>query len=162
MIIYHDIMRRKDKEITDKSIINTILNNSEICRLGLVENGEAYIVPVNYAFDDGLIYIHSAAHGKKIEILKKNNSVSFEIEYPGEIEKNEIPCEWSAKYRSVMGRGTITIETEKEAKISGLNLIMKKYGAKGELKYDDSSLSRMVLIILKINSLTGKQSGDWQ
>ncbi|HLP74066.1 MAG TPA: pyridoxamine 5'-phosphate oxidase family protein [Bacteroidales bacterium] len=155
-------MRRKDKEIKDKAVMDKILAESEICRLGFVDEGEAYIVPVNYAFDDGSIYIHSSPHGRKMELLRKNNSVSFEIEYPGEILKNDVPCEWSAKYRSIMGRGTIYVESEREAKIKGLDIIMRKYGAKGELNYDEATLSRMVLLILKITSMTGKQSGDWQ
>ncbi len=58
-------MRRKDKEITDPKIISEILDLSEICRLGMVDDGRAYIVPVNYAHKDGAIYIHSAMHGKK-------------------------------------------------------------------------------------------------
>lgn len=154
-------MRRKEKEILDKEVLEKILAESEICRLGLIDEGEAYIVPVNYAFHNGIIYIHSAPNGRKMNLIKKNGSVTFEIEYPGEITENEVPCEWSAKYRSIMGKGSITIETGKEEKITGLNLIMKKYGAKGDLKYNESSLSRMVLLILKINSLTGKQSGEW-
>lgn len=154
-------MRRHDKEIKDQAIIRDILENSRICRLGLVENGEAYIVPVNYAYSDGLIYIHSAPHGRKMDILRKNNNASFEIEYSEEIIENEIPCEWSAKYRSLMGTGTITIETDHEAKKKGLGIIMKKYGAEDNLGFSDSSISRMVLLVMKVLTVTGKQSGDW-
>ncbi len=155
------IMRRYDKEIKDQAIIQEILTNSRVLRLGMVDNNEAYIVPVNYAYENGLIYIHSAPHGRKIELLKKNGRVSFEIEHSEEIIKNDIPCEWSAKYRSVMGKGTITIDNEPVRKKSGLDLIMKKYGSSGELTYDEASFSRMILLVLKVNHVTGKQSGDW-
>jgi nitroimidazol reductase NimA-like FMN-containing flavoprotein (pyridoxamine 5'-phosphate oxidase superfamily) len=59
-------MRRLDKQITDQQLIDEIVLNSDICRLGLVDNGEAYIVPVNYAYDKGQIYIHSAHAGLKM------------------------------------------------------------------------------------------------
>jgi uncharacterized protein len=154
-------MRRKDKEITDNTIIQEILVKSNICRLGLVDNGEAYIVPVNYAYENGIIYFHSALSGRKIEIFKKNNVVSFEIEFTGEIIKNSIPCEWSAKYRSVMGRGSVSFENDLIAKKKGLDLIMQKYGVESPLIYDQSALSKMVIIMLKIDSLTCKQSGTW-
>lgn len=88
--------------------------------------------------------------------------MSFEIELEDDVIKNDVPCEWSARYRSVMGKGTIHIETEPELKIAGLDLIMKKHGATGPLKYDPSSLSRLVLLVLNIESITGKQSGEWQ
>jgi nitroimidazol reductase NimA-like FMN-containing flavoprotein (pyridoxamine 5'-phosphate oxidase superfamily) len=154
-------MRRQDKEITDKGLIQEIIAKSQICRLGLVDKGEAYIIPVNYAYENGLIYIHSAPNGRKIEILKQNNQVSFEIEFSSEIIKNEIPCTWSTKYRSVMGKGIITIESDLESKKRGLILIMQKYGADMELKFDELALSRMTILKLKINTVTGKQSGCW-
>ena len=154
-------MRRYDKEINDPEVIREVLTNSRILRLGMIDNDEAYIVPVNYAFENGLIYIHSASHGRKMDILRSNNVVSFEIEYSEEIITDEKPCEWSAKYRSVMGKGSITVENDPARKKAGLDIIMKRYGASGELKYDESSVSRMVLLILKITSMTGKQSGSW-
>ena len=154
-------MRRKEKEITDNQLIQKILSESEICRLGLVDNGEAYIVPVNYAFDNGTIYIHSAPEGRKIELIRQNNSVTFEIELPEEIIRDNSPCNWSAKYRSAMGKGIISILSDAVSKKSGLDLIMKKYGAGGELNYNESSLAKMILLELRITSVTGKQSGDW-
>jgi len=154
-------MRRQDKEIKDTAIIHEILTNSRICHIGMVDNNEAYIVPVNYAYENGLIYIHSAPHGRKMEILRSNNLVSFVIEFSDEIIMDANPCEWSAKYRSVMGKGTISIENDQVLKKAGLDLIMRKYGAVTELNYDESSVSRMVLLILKIISVTGKQSGAW-
>lgn len=154
-------MRRHDKEIRDPEVIREVLTNSRILRLGMIDNNEAYIVPVNYAYENGLIYIHSAPHGRKMEILRSNNIVSFEIEYSEEIITDEKPCEWSAKYRSVMGKGSITIENDPVRKKTGLDLIMRRYGASGDLKYDESSVSRMVLLIMQITSLTGKQSGSW-
>lgn len=154
-------MRRQDKEIRDRTVIDSILSDSRICRLGLVDNGEAYIVPVNYAYKDGIIYIHSAPHGRKMDLIRKNMPVSFEITYSEEIVKKDIPCEWSAKYRSVMGTGTIVIENDPDSKKAGLELIMKKYGASNDLIFQSASVARMVLLKLKIGAITGKQSGDW-
>jgi len=135
--------------------------NSDICRLGLVENNEAYIVPVNYAYYNGNIYIHSAHAGRKMDVLHQNSKVSFEIELCHEIIKSDIPCRWTAKYRSVMGKGTITIDNDISSKKKGLDLILCKYGAVMELNYDESSFSHMTMLILKIESIAGKQSGNW-
>lgn len=154
-------MRKKEKEIKDDFLIREILEKSEICRLGMVDNDEAYIVPVNYAFDNGFIYIHSAPAGRKIELIKRNNNVSFEIEYSSEIIKNEVPCRWTTRYRSVMGKGTVVFEDDPESKKRGLDLIMKKYGAGTGLRYNQADISKMIILKLKIKSITGKQSGRW-
>jgi hypothetical protein len=154
-------MRRTDKEISDPKIIQEILAGSQICRLGLVDNGEAYIVPVNYAFKDGCIYIHSASEGRKIEILKRNPHVTFEVEYESETIKGEVPCKWGTKYRSVMGRGKIEICDDAESKKNGFDLIMKKYGGEFTPPYDESALAKAVILKFKAKSLTAKQSGIW-
>jgi len=154
-------MRRLDKEITDLQLITEILEKSEICRLGLVENNEAYIVPVNFAYAGNSIYIHSAHLGRKMNIMRENNWVSFEMELHHEIVKSDIPCGWTAQYRSVMGKGTVKIDNSSEMKKTGLDLIMKKYGAEMELNYDESILARMTIIVLNITEIRGKQSGNW-
>lgn len=154
-------MRRKDKEITDPEIIGEILHTAQICRIGLVDEGEAYIVPVNYAYDKGFIYIHSAPAGKKIELIRQNPKVSFEIEGFFEVVKDEIPCKWTARYRSLMGKGLVTLENDPEARRRGMDLIMRKYGAENELKYDEAVLSRTILLKMEVLSVTGKQSGTW-
>lgn len=154
-------MRRLDKEINDSEILTEILDKSEICRIGLVQNNEAYIVPVNYAYYNNKIYFHTAQTGRKMEIMRSNSHVSFEIEYHHEIIKSDIPCGWTTKYRSVMGRGIVQIDNSPEMKKFGLDLIMKKYGAEMVLNYDSNILNRMTIIVLEINQITGKQSGTW-
>lgn len=155
-------MRRKDKEITDNSIIESILDESEVCRLGLVGNGEAYIVPVNFAYSNGSIYIHSAMQGRKMEIIQQNNKAAFEMESHTSILKGPMPCNWTARYRSVMGKGSLEIETNAEQKKHALDLIMKKYGwGTDDLTYDEPLLSRVCILKLSIESISGKQSGEW-
>ena len=155
-------MRKHDKEIKGKGIIREILEQSAICRIGLVDNSEAYIVPVNFAYKNGIIYIHSAPSGRKIELIKRNNRVSFEIEYSSEIIKGESPCKWTTRYRSLMGKGAIVVENNPESKKVGLDLIMVKYGAEMELNYNEKDLSGMIIFKLIIESITGKQSGIWR
>ncbi len=154
-------MRRKDKMITDNSVIDYILNSSHVCRLGFIDGEYAYIVPVNYAHSNGYLYIHSATAGKKIELIEKNPKVSFEIEDAFNVIPAEKPCGWTTKYRSIMGTGTIRIEKDLQLKKKGLDLIMAKYGATQPYVYDEKNLDRMVILVVKIETLSGKQSGSF-
>jgi nitroimidazol reductase NimA-like FMN-containing flavoprotein (pyridoxamine 5'-phosphate oxidase superfamily) len=153
-------MRRKDREITDKEIIEEILSKSDICRIAIQDDDIPYLVPLNYGYNNGALYFHSASRGRKIELLKRNNRVAFEIEYSSEIIKEDIPCKWSSKYRSVMGTGTIEILQDGKQIRDGLDIIMTHYGH-AQNTYDEAYFSRIVILKLTIENISGKQSGEW-
>ena len=155
------MMRRTEKEIVDKDVIEEILAKSEICRIAMTDGDEAYIVPLNYGYSENVIYMHSAPEGRKMKILKSNNKVCFEIEYSSEIKRNKVPCKWTTKYRSLIGYGRVEIITDLENKKRGLDIIMSKYGETSRLGYDEILLDRLVVLSLKIDKITGKQSGIW-
>ncbi|NJD04112.1 MAG: hypothetical protein FIA99_16290 [Ruminiclostridium sp.] len=83
-------MRRKYKEITDKQLINDILSKAEIIRLAMIDNGNPYLVAMNYAYIDGCLYMHSAKEGRKIDILSKNNKVAFQTDTGVELVLNKV------------------------------------------------------------------------
>ena len=58
-------MRRKDKEITNSPDLEVILQKAKVCRLGLLDGDLPYIVPINYGYNTGEIFIHAAKEGKK-------------------------------------------------------------------------------------------------
>jgi len=154
-------MQRKDKEITDKKIIDEILNGSQICRTAFFDDEFPYIVPLNYGYLDNALYFHSAANGKKIDLIRKNNKVCFEIEYLSKIIEHEQSCKWTTKYRSVIGFGSIDIITVFEEKKKGLNIIMAHYGRIVNNVYNDNHIDNIVILKLKIANLSAKQSGNW-
>jgi len=154
-------MRRKDKEITDSGVLEVILDKSQICRIALNDGEFPYIVPFNYGYKDRVLYFHSAKSGRKIDIIKTNNKASFEIELTSQILKHEQACNWTARYRSIMGTGTMEILTDKEDKKRGLDIIMAHYGRSIPSLYDEKYLENLVVLKLTIVELTGKQSGDW-
>lgn len=154
-------MRRKEKEITDDALIEKILRESDICRIAMADELGPYIVPLNYGYDDGVIYAHSAPAGRKIEILKTKSRVCFEVEHSAEVVRKDEPCQWTEKYRSLIVYANVEIITDAERKRKGMDIIMQKYGFQGKAAYNEGSLSRMVILEMKIETITGKQSGDW-
>jgi nitroimidazol reductase NimA-like FMN-containing flavoprotein (pyridoxamine 5'-phosphate oxidase superfamily) len=118
-------------------------------------------LPFNYGYKDNSIYIHSAPTGKKIDVLKKNNHVCFEIEYKVELVKHNDPCKWATRYRSVIGYGNVEIVTDEENKKAGLDIIMAHNGKSDDNIYQEKQLHAMVILKLMITSITGKQSSNW-
>ncbi len=136
------------------------MNKSDICRLAFSTDGDPYIVPVNFGYKDNKIYIHSTPKGRKIEMIKRNNRVCFEMELHHEVVTHETACRWTTKYRSLIGYGYVTVIHDKLKKKTGLDIIMSKYGGAEKNIYSDKSLESMVLLVIEIDSLTAKQSGD--
>ncbi len=154
-------MRKQNQEIKDKKIIEDILRSAHICRLAMADGDVPYLLPFNYGYENNHIYIHSAPDGKKIELLQKNNTVCFEIEHAAELVKGDKACAWTTRYRSVIGYGEVEIITDDTQKNKGLDIIMAQHGASGLTDYEKRQVERMVILKLKISSLTGKQSSNW-
>ena len=154
-------MRRKDKEITDRKIIEEIISKSIVCRVAMFDEEYPYILPFNYGYHQNALYIHSALKGKKLDLIKKNNKVAFVIELPYEIITGEKSCDWTTKYKSVVGFGKIEILTSEEEKRNGLDIIMAQHGKSEGNNYSDKSIIPMLILKLTIESVTGKQSGEF-
>jgi hypothetical protein len=106
-----------------------------------------------------IIYFHSAKQGKKIEILKENKHVCFEIDLDFDIKEADSPCEFSAKYKSVIGLGEAEFITNPQKKREALNIIMDHYTGKREYKFNEEMLKKTIIIKVDILELTGKKSG---
>ena len=154
-------MRKSKQEIMDKAKLEEILAGAEICRLSMLDGQLPYIVPVNYGYREGQIYIHSAPKGKKIDLLLQNEQVCFEVEDTAEIVRGEEACDWSTRYRSVVGYGTVEILSDSKSKQQGLEVIMAQHGAPDLTDFDPGNMSRMVILKIRITSISGKQSSNY-
>jgi nitroimidazol reductase NimA-like FMN-containing flavoprotein (pyridoxamine 5'-phosphate oxidase superfamily) len=153
-------MRRKDKEITNQSDLEIILQKAQVCRLGFLDYDLPYIVPVNYGYHMGNIYIHSAIEGKKIDIIKKNPKVCFEVELDHKIYDTGIPCKWSTSYKSIIGFGTASLITDIEEKKKSLGILIDHYTSGTVYDFSKKMIDTVAIIKITIDNMTGKQSLD--
>ncbi|MFQ5891627.1 MAG: pyridoxamine 5'-phosphate oxidase family protein [Candidatus Methanofastidiosia archaeon] len=151
-------MRRKDKEIKDKNVIESIIKKATVCRIALSKNNIPYIVPVIFGYKDNCLYIHSATKGKKIDIIKKNNNICFELDVDKELIESQTPCKWSMKYYSVIGFGKAFFIDGFEEKRRALNIIMKHYSGNSH-EFPENSIKDTAIIKVEIESMTGKKFG---
>jgi len=153
-------MRRKDKEIKDPQEIVAILQQARVLRLGLCSEGIPYVVPLSFGYRDGCLYLHSAKQGKKIEMIRANPRVCFEIDVNAEVIRADQPCDWGMKFASVIGFGAASILEDPEEKKGGLDAIMEHYSSPSAQPYPDSILEHTAVIRVRIEEMTGKRSGD--
>lgn len=154
-------MRKSRQEIRDQGVLEEILNNQVICRLAMMDGDRPYIIPVNYGYHEGFLYIHSAPEGKKIDLLRQNPELCFEVEDPVEIIKGERACDWSTRYRSVVGYGRVEILSDEAGKQLGLEMIMAQHGAPELKEFDPGNIKRMVILKIRITTMTGKKSSNF-
>jgi uncharacterized protein len=152
-------MRRNDKEIKDPNEIKRLLQEPSVCRLAMTDGYAPYIVPVNFAVEGGVLYIHSAKTGKKIDILRNNPSVCFEMDIPGDLVEGERACQWGMKYKSLIGFGKAIFMESGEEKKKALDVLMNKYAGRGDFSYADEALDKVLVIGIQIEGISGKKSG---
>ena len=152
-------MRRKDRAISDPEEINYILKSGIICRLAFSNDNVPYIVPLNYGveFSNPIkLYFHCAPEGRKLEMLRKNRRVCFEIDVDTEIIGGKKACDWTMNYKSVIGYGEVDIISDKNQIIHGLDMLMKQYAGEADFSYNAKLLERMVMLELTVDSISGK------
>lgn len=147
------------KPIQDQQQIEEILSNAKFIRLALAEDNTPYIVPMSFGYKDNAIYLHSSPKGKKIEILKKNNKVYFELDTDAEIVPADDPCKYNVHYRSVIGSGRAEILENYDKKIEGLAVLSEHYGKEGPFKFEEKKVRNLCVIKVKIEKMTGKEAG---
>lgn len=153
-------MRRKEKEITEKVVIEEIFRQNDVGRLATAVDGEPYIVPMNFAYISDNIYLHTHKNGKKIKNIQRNPKVCFEVD-SGEIITGENPCDYSWRYKSAVACGKAKIVKSEEEKLKALRLISDKYSfGKGKLITQElmEKFDQLWIIEIKIDKMTGKQS----
>ena len=151
-------MRRQDKAIEDKHALEVILKHAMVCRIAMCDGQMPYVVPMCFGYADDRLYLHCVPEGKKIDILRRNPRVCFEVDIDQELVRGTQPCNWSFKYRSVVGFGSAVFVEDLNEKKRALDVLMEHFGGEAS-SYPDDVLGRVTIIRVDIESLTGKQDG---
>lgn len=151
-------MRRHERQITDKAVIQEILDKSIICRVAFQGDEYPYVVPMNYGYKDGILYFHCATEGKKLELIRKTSKVAFEITEKQELVPGDKSCQWTEHYRSIFGVGEMEILSDFTQKLQGLDVLMHHHG-KVKNAYDPKLVDRLLVLKLTIKEMTAKQNG---
>ena len=154
-------MRRKDREITDYTQIAAIMNSCDTCRLGLVENQLPYIVPLSFGYkmDEKhhiTLYFHSANECRKLDIIRQNNKVAFEMDTAHELFGHDTEaCGYGMRYQCVMGTGTARLVEDEAEKLHAFDQIMAHYTDK-KLPYKPQYLHTATIIATDVVSISCK------
>lgn len=154
-------MRRHDREVTDQDRIEAIIQSCECCRIGLVEDGKAYIVPLSFAYVQeegrGCFYFHGASEGRKLTIIRENPHAGFELDTNYKLHPNDKACGYSCRFQSVIGSGRISMVDEDGEKRNGLAAIMEHYSGKSDWEFDSRMVDAVTVLRLDVEELCCKE-----
>ena len=155
-------MRRKEREVKDKSKIDEIIKNCQICHLGLNDDGRVYIVPLNFGFvnenNKRILYFHSAKEGKKIDLIKKNGYAGFQMDTSYKLVTGEKACDYTANFQSIIGGGKISVVCDESEKILGLTALMNGTVCKKDWEFNGKWFNAVCVIKLEIDEICCKEN----
>ena len=127
-------MRRKDREIIDPQTIRSIIEHCRVMRVAFCADNIPYLVPLNFGFEETAqgysFFFHSAHEGRKIDMLRQNPRVAFELDYGHALISAEKAVDYSYAYQSIIGEGTAEIITDTTEKIRLLQIFMLQQSGK--------------------------------
>ena len=153
-------MTRREFEITDMNEITAILDKCLIVHIGMIDGDEPYVVPLNYGYtmEDGklTLYLHGATEGRKINIMRTNPKVFFEMNCEATPFEGKLACQYGTAYASIMGRGTAEVLENVEDKKKGLSLFMKTQTGK-DFEFTDGMISTVSVMKIHVSEFTAKR-----
>ncbi|MFH1982061.1 MAG: pyridoxamine 5'-phosphate oxidase family protein [Pseudomonadota bacterium] len=124
-------MRRKDKQVSERLEIDAIIRGCQVCHLAMAVDNIPYVVPLCFGYDGTNLYVHMAGSGKKVDCLKANPRVCFQMERGVRlVSEGADPCNWGFHFESVIGSGLAEELNGDEDKAGALGWIVKQYAGK--------------------------------
>lgn len=153
-------MRRQDREIRDPEKIREIIASSSCIRLGFCDRGRVYIVPLSFGFvprgGGYTFYFHSAKEGRKIDLIRQNPEVGFEMDTGYGLNEAETACGYSARFQSVIGNGRVSMVETPEEKKEGLRALMKQNTGREDWAFSDQQVRSVCVFKMVVEQLTCK------
>ena len=152
-------------EIKSKEKIIEFLSSQQTGRISSIdENGYPQIIPMNFVFINDVVYMHSHIRGEKLDNIKRNQKVGFEVDKSLEFLPSYFSDPTDASladtlYISVVIKGNGSIVSDNEEKTTALNGLIKKYQPEGgyeSIKPEMEVLREVEVIKIVPESLKGK------
>ncbi|MCE1167068.1 MAG: pyridoxamine 5'-phosphate oxidase family protein [Sphingobacteriia bacterium] len=151
----------KNRIVENSDEVLEIIAKCEVCYVSMIDiEGMPYVVPLNFGYENGVLYLHGAKEGKKIEALKHNPKVcvAFSTDHLLRYQHEQVACSWSMKYRSVLLYGEVEFINDEQERIEALNVMMRKY-AKRDFKFNMPAVREVLPFKVVATKIEGRAYG---
>jgi nitroimidazol reductase NimA-like FMN-containing flavoprotein (pyridoxamine 5'-phosphate oxidase superfamily) len=136
----------KKYEIKSRQKMIDFLNSQPAGRVAsLDEKGYPQVIPMNFVYFNDAIYMHSHPFGEKLDNMRRNPRVGFEVDQhvcflPSYYFHPTDASQADTLYISVVIKGDAVMVHDAEEKASALNALMKKYQKEGRYEALDAHM----------------------
>jgi uncharacterized protein len=136
----------KKYEIQSKQKMIAFLNSQPAGRLASTDKeGYPQVIPMNFVYFDNAIYMHSHPFGEKLDNIRRNPNVGFEVDQhicflPSYYFHPTDASQADTLYISVVIKGRAEIVEDSEEKARALNALMEKYQKEGRYEALDAKM----------------------
>ena len=148
--------------VTEKEQIEDIITKCTICYVGMADtDGTPYVIPMNFGYKEGVVYLHSAQEGRSIDILSRNPKicVTFSTDHALVFQHPQVACSYRMRSKSVIGWGKVAYEEDFSKKIEALDIIMHQYITK-DFNYSDPAVKNVKIWKVALEEVTCKVFGE--
>lgn len=147
--------------LSEKETVEKVISKSDICYIGMVDaNNMPYVLPMNFGYNEEVIYLHSGPTGSCIDILNHNSNVciTFSIDHQLVFQHPDVACSYRMKAKSAICRGKVAFIEDLEEKKEALNIIMSHYSDKS-FRFSDPAVRNVKIWKVPIESMTAREYG---
>lgn len=147
--------------IDNPAEIEAIIRKCPYCMVGITDTeGNPYVLPMNFAYQDGVVYLHSGPGGSKVEMATRHPQVCITFCEGHELVymHKQVACSYSMKSRSVICRGKVRFIEEMEEKRKALALLMKQY-TENECRYAEPTVRNVKIWEVKVEKMSCRSFG---
>ena len=156
------ISRRKITYLKELIEVEPIIQSCTVCHVAMVDtHNKPYVLPFNFGYSNGVIYLHSAPEGRKIDILKNNPQVSINFTADHDLFhiNEDMACSYGMRYKSVLVDGVVEFIDDNEEKVDAFNIFMGNYISDKKFTYSGPSIESVLVLKVKMNEFIGKTYG---
>ena len=152
-------------EMRSPEKIAEFLNVEHVGRVATIDSdGYPQVIPMNFAYMDGSIYMHSHTKGEKLDNVRRNPRVGFEVDkefefLPSYFEDPRDASLADTLYVSVVIKGIGMIVGDRAEKAAALNALMAKYQPEGgyePIRPEMDVVGHVAVIRITPESMRGK------
>lgn len=107
----------------DRETVYRILDEALICHVGFVDNGQPYVIPINFARMEDTIVLHGAKASRLLKHVEAGNPVCVEATIVDGLVLARSVFHHSVNYRSVVLFGTGSLVEDEREKLAALEAV---------------------------------------
>lgn len=146
--------------LEERKEIDKIIKACKTCFFAMSENGQPYVLPMNFALENDYVILHSAPEGRMWETIKTNPKVCINWILGEELawQDKNVGCSYRVKSKSALVEGEVEFIEDFDEKYRCLKLLMAQYSNR-EFKFGTPAVKNVGIFKVHIHKITAKEFG---